>query len=163
MLIRPTRATDLMSIQAIFAHEVENGFATFETLPPDLNAIGDKWRTLTDAGFPHVVCEVDRSVTGFAYAAPYRPRPAYDHTIENSVYVSPAYQGHGVGRELLNRLIAECQKAQWRQMIAVIGDSGNAASIALHASCGFKYIGTLEGVGYKFGRWVDTVIMQRKL
>jgi phosphinothricin acetyltransferase len=116
-----------------------------------------------DGGYPYFVAELDGSVVGYAYASSYRPRPAYRFTVENSVYLRPASHRRGIGRQLLERLIAECGTRGFRQMIAVIGDSANAASVSVHARCGFEMIGTHPNVGLKFGRWLDTVMMQREL
>jgi phosphinothricin acetyltransferase len=116
-----------------------------------------------DGGFPYVVAAVEGRVVGYAYAGAYRPRPAYRFTVENSVYLQPTIHRRGIGLQLLQRLIAECEARGYRQMIAVIGDSANAASIGVHAKCGFQMIGTHPDVGFKFGRWLDTVMMQRAL
>lgn len=163
MRIRLTQSDDLPAIQAIFAHEVLTGLATFETVPPTVAAHHDRWDMLRAEGFPHIVAERDGLIAGYALAAPYRPRPAYRHTLENSVYVAKDHRGAGVGRALMDSLIALSSKGRWSQMIAVIGDSNNAASITLHQRCGFSHIGTLKQVGYKFDQWVDTVVMQRSL
>jgi phosphinothricin acetyltransferase len=120
-------------------------------------------QTLVDGGFPYLVAEADGIVAGYAYAGPYRPRPAYRWSVEDSVYVAPALQRRGVGRTLLDRLLAEAAQRGFRQMIAVIGDSAQAPSIELHRAAGFRLIGTVENVGHKFGRWLDTVLMQRPL
>jgi phosphinothricin acetyltransferase len=120
-------------------------------------------QTLADGGFPYLVAEADGVVAGYAYAGPYRPRPAYRWSVEDSVYVAPALQRRGVGRTLLDRLVAEAEQRGFRQMIAVIGDSAQAPSIELHRAAGFRLIGTVENVGHKFGRWLDTVLMQRPL
>jgi L-amino acid N-acyltransferase YncA len=150
--IRPTTATDLPAITEIYAHEVRQGTATFELVPPDLAEMTRRFRAL-----------IDGSVVGYAYASSYRPRPAYRFTVENSVYLRPAIHRRGIGRQLLERLITECETRGFRQMIAVIGDSANAGSIGVHAACGFQMIGTHPNVGLKFGRWLDTVMMQREL
>jgi phosphinothricin acetyltransferase len=112
---------------------------------------------------PYIAAEIDGRVGGYSYAAPYRARPAYRYTVEDSVYVAEGYARRGIGQALLHELIARCEAGPWRQMLAVIGDSGNAGSIALHRACGFAVIGTLPAVGFKFGRWVDSVLMQRML
>jgi L-amino acid N-acyltransferase YncA len=161
--IRLTVLADLPSITEIYAHEVRVGTATFELVPPDLAEMTRRFQALTDAGFPYFVAVLDGGVAGYAYAAAYRPRPAYRFTVENSVYLRPAIHRRGIGRQLLERLIAECETRGFRQMIAVIGDSANAASVGVHAACGFQMIGTHPSVGLKFGRWLDTVMMQRKL
>ena len=161
--IRPTVAADLPSITEIYAHEVREGTATFELVPPDLAEMTRRFQALMDGGFPYLVAELDGSVVGYTYASSYRPRPAYRFTVENSVYLRPAVHRRGIGRQLLERLIAECERCGFRQMIAVIGDSANAGSIGVHERCGFQMIGTHPSVGLKFGRWLDTVMMQREL
>jgi len=161
--IRPTSVADLPSITEIYAHEVLEGTATFELVPPDLAEMTRRFQALVDGGFPYLVAELDGDVAGYAYASSYRPRPAYRFTVENSVYLRPQIHRRGIGRQLLERLIAECEARGFRQMIAVIGDSANAASIGVHAACGFQMIGTHPHVGLKFGRWLDTVMMQREL
>jgi phosphinothricin acetyltransferase len=161
--IRPTVAADLPSITEIYAHEVSQGTATFELVPPDVAEMTRRFQTLIDGGFPYFVATLDDCVAGYAYGSSYRPRPAYRFTVENSVYLRPAAHRRGIGRQLLERLIAECEGRGFRQMIAVIGDSSNAASIGVHAACGFRMIGTHPHVGLKFGRWLDTVMMQREL
>lgn len=161
--IRPAAAADLPSITDIYAHAVRFGTATFELVPPDLAEMTRRFRTLVDGGFPYFVAALGDSVVGYAYAGAYRPRPAYRFTVENSVYLQPAIHRRGIGLQLLQRLIGECEARGYRQMIAVIGDSANAASIGVHSSCGFQMIGTHPNVGFKFGRWLDTVMMQRAL
>jgi L-amino acid N-acyltransferase YncA len=161
--IRPTIAADLAAITEIYAHEVREGTATFELVPPDLAEMTRRFQVLMDGGFPYLVAELDGSVVGYAYASSYRPRPAYRFTVENSVYLRPQVHRRGIGRQLLERLIAECGTRGFRQMIAVIGDSANTASVGVHVRCGFQMIGTHPSVGLKFGRWLDTVMMQREL
>ena len=161
--IRPTRVADLASITEIYAREVRQGTATFELVPPDLAEMTRRFQALTDGGFPYLVAELEGVVAGYAYASSYRPRPAYRFTVENSVYLRPSHHRRGIGRQLLERLIAECEARGFRQMIAVIGDSANAGSVGVHTACGFKMIGTHPSVGLKFGRWLDTVMMQRAL
>jgi L-amino acid N-acyltransferase YncA len=161
--IRPTSVADLPSITEIYEHAVREGTATFELVPPDLAEMTRRFQALVDSGFPYLVAELDGDVAGYAYASSYRPRPAYRFTVENSVYLRPHVHRRGIGRQLLERLIAECEVRGFRQMIAVIGDSANAASIGVHAACGFQMIGTHPSVGLKFGRWLDTVMMQREL
>ena len=161
--IRPAIAANLPSVTEIYADAVRVGTATFELVPPDLAEMTRRFQTLTDSGFPYLVAMLEGHVAGYAYAGPYRPRPAYRFTVENSVYLRPAVHRRGVGRQLLQRLIAECEARGFRQMIAVIGDSANAASIGVHAACGFQMVGTHPNVGLKFGRWLDTVMMQREL
>jgi len=161
--IRPTAEADLPAITAIYAQAVREGTATFELEPPDLAEVTRRFRVLTEGGFPYVVAVLDGDIVGYAYAGAYRPRPAYRFTVENSVYLDPASHRRGIGGRLIQRLITDCEARGFRQMIAVIGDSANAASIALHRKCGFELIGTHPSVGLKFGRWLDTVMMQRPL
>jgi len=161
--IRPTAPADLPSITEIYEHAVRFGTATFELIPPDLAEMTRRFDTLMEGGFPYLVAALEGRVIGYAYAGGYRPRPAYRFTVENSVYLQPAIQRRGIGLQLLQRLIAECEARGYRQMIAVIGDSANAASVGVHSRCGFQMIGTHPNVGFKFGRWLDTVMMQRAL
>jgi L-amino acid N-acyltransferase YncA len=158
--IRACVAADVQAIAAICAHHVLNGLASFEIVPPDEPEIARRRDEVLAQALPYLVAELDGRVAGYAYAAPYRSRPAYRHTLEDSVYVDPAAARRGVGRVLLAALLAECAALGYRQMIAVIGDSGNAASIGLHEACGFTRTGLLPSVGYKQRRWVDSVFMQ---
>ena len=161
--IRPTAAADLPAITEIYEHAVRYGTATFELIPPDLAEMTRRFGVLMEGGFPYFVAALDGRVIGYAYAGAYRPRPAYRFTVENSVYLEPAIHRRGIGLQLLQRLIAESEQRSYRQMIAVIGDSANAGSIGVHTKCGFQMIGTHPHVGLKFGRWLDTVMMQRAL
>ncbi|MEA2881044.1 MAG: hypothetical protein QOH32_263 [Bradyrhizobium sp.] len=161
--IRPATEADLPDITEIYADAVLHGTATFELIPPDLAEMTRRFKSLIDGGYPYLVATLDGSVAGYAYAGPYRPRPAYRFTVENSVYLKPAIHRRGIGLQLLQRLIAECEAPGYRQMIAVIGDSANAGSLGVHTRCGFTMIGTHPDVGFKFGRWLDTVMMQRPL
>ncbi|HWP26287.1 MAG TPA: GNAT family N-acetyltransferase [Xanthobacteraceae bacterium] len=161
--IRTANPADLSAITAIYDHAVRHGTASFETEPPDEAEMTRRYRALIDGGFPYLVAERDGVVLGYAYAGPYRTRPAYRYTVEDSIYVSPAAQRRGVGRILLDRLIAESTARGFRQMVAVIGDSAQIASIELHRAAGFHYVGNLQNVGFKFGRWLDSVLMQRPL
>jgi phosphinothricin acetyltransferase len=161
--IRPATAADLPFVTTIYEHAVRYGTATFELIPPDLAEMTRRFNVLMDGGFPYFVAVLDGGVTGYAYAGPYRPRPAYRFTVENSVYLEPTVHRRGIGLQLLQRLIAECEARGFRQMVAVIGDSANAGSIGVHTRCGFQMIGTHPGVGLKFGRWLDTVTMQLAL
>jgi L-amino acid N-acyltransferase YncA len=161
--IRPATTADLPAITGIYAEAVRFGTATFELVPPDLAEMARRFQALMDGGFPYFVAVLEGRVAGYAYAGPYRPRPAYRFAVENSVYLQPASHRRGIGRQLLQRLISECEARGFRQMIAVIGDSANAGSIGLHTKCGFQMIGTHPSVGLKFGRWLDTVTMQREL
>jgi len=161
--IRPATEADLPAITRIYEHAVLHGTATFELIAPDLTEMSRRFRSLMEGGFPYFVGVLDGRVGGYAYAGPYRPRPAYRFTVENSIYLDPAIHRRGVGLVLLRRLIEECETRGYRQMIAVIGDSANAGSIGVHTRCGFQMIGTHPNVGLKFGRWLDTVMMQLQL
>jgi phosphinothricin acetyltransferase len=165
MSIRAVEPADLDAIQRIYAHHVLHGLASFEEVPPDAAELARRWHAIADAGLPYL-CATDRAsgaMLGYAYAAAYRPRTAYRFTVEDSVYVAPEAARRGIGRALLRSLIDTCTDLGKRQMIAVIGDSGNEASIALHRACGFELVGTFTAIGFKHGRWVDTVLMQRRL
>ena len=161
--IRAAAPTDLPAITAIYRHAVLHGTATFELDPPDLAEMTRRYEALAAARFPYLVAVMEDIVVGYAYAGPYRPRPAYRFTVENSVYLDPAAQGRRIGTRLMQDLIAASEQRGYRQMIAVIGDSANAASIGVHARAGFEMIGTHPTVGFKFGRWLDTVMMQLAL
>jgi len=161
--IRAAEPADIAAITRIYAHAVRCGTASFEIEPPDEAEMARRQRALIDGGFPSLVAEADGAVAGYAYAGPYRPRPAYRFSVENSVYVAPEAHRRGVGRALLDRLIAEAAARGFRQMIAVIGDSDQAASIALHRAAGFRLVGTIAAVGFKHGRWLDSVLMQLEL
>ncbi len=163
LTVRPVRDTDIPAIAAIYGHAVRHGFASFEVDAPDEAEMTKRMRALVDADFPYLVGEKDGRVLGYAYAGAYRPRPAYRNSVENSVYVSPDAHRLGVGKALLAELIEIATAKGFRQMIAVIGDSGNAGSIGLHRALGFTYCGVIHSVGYKHGRWLDSVIMQRAL
>ena len=163
-MIRPSTEADLEAIAPIYRHYVESTTSTFELDAPGLPEIAARRTAVLNLHLPHLVCESDTGeVIGYAYASPYRPRPAYRFTIEDSIYLDPAHTGRGHGKALLSAVIEHCRPGPWRQMIAIIGDSTNAGSIALHASLGFRNVGTLTAVGRKFDRWIDTVIMQREL
>lgn len=161
--LRDARREDMEAVQAIYAHHVLTGLASFEEVPPSVAEMTARLETVRAAGLPYLVAERDGCILGYAYATPYRPRAAYRHTIEDSVYVADGAQGQGIGLALLEALIRRCEEGPWRQMLAVIGNSENTASLALHHRAGFHPIGTLTSVGFKFGRWVDTVLMQRPL
>jgi phosphinothricin acetyltransferase len=163
MQVRDARDDDIATIQAIYAHHVLHGTASFEEEAPSLEEIARRRGDVLARGLPYLVAEVDGRVVGYSYASPYRARPAYRFSIENSVYVEHGRSRGGVGRALLTALIDRCEQGPWRQMIAVIGDSANAASIGLHADLGFRNVGTFTDVGFKFGRWLDSVLMQRAL
>jgi phosphinothricin acetyltransferase len=161
--IRAAVPADIAAITCIYADAVRHGTATFELDPPGETEMARRLAALTGGGFPYLVAESDGAVAGYAYAGPYRERPAYRFTVEDSIYVATQAQRRGIGRVLIERLTAEAQQCGFRQMIAVIGDSRQHASIALHAAAGFRMIGTFDAVGFKFGQWLDTVLMQRPL
>ncbi|MBL8381899.1 MAG: N-acetyltransferase [Burkholderiales bacterium] len=161
--IRPSKAGDVAAIAEIYGHHVLHGLASFELLAPSVDEIAKRRADVIGRKFPYLVAEIDGRVVGYAYASLYRTRPAYRHTLEDSVYIHKDFIGRGVGKLLLDALIDACARVGCRQLIAVIGDSANAGSIRLHAACGFKRAGTLKAVGFKFGRWVDSVIMQRAI
>jgi phosphinothricin acetyltransferase len=161
--IRDVTAADLPAITRIYAEAVKHGTASFELEPPDQGEMRRRIRSLVDGGFPYIVAELGGVVVGYAYAGLYRTRPAYRFTVEDSIYIDPAAQRRGVGRALLERLIVLAEQRGFRQMIAVIGDSAQTASIELHRVLGFRHVGNFENVGFKFDRWLDTVLMQRAL
>ncbi|SAL75550.1 phosphinothricin N-acetyltransferase [Caballeronia arvi] len=163
LLVRDAASGDFDAIARIYSHYVEHALATFEETAPSADDMRARHAAIAAAGLPYVVAELDGVVAGYAYASAYRPRSAYRHTIEDSVYVADGHGGRGIGFALLTALIDRCERGPWRQMIAVIGNSGNAGSIALHARLGFEHVGVLRRVGFKHGRWVDTVLMQRAL
>ena len=163
MRLRPADPGDIEAIQAIYAHHVLHGLGTFEEVPPSPDEIAERCAAVLDRGLPWLAAEEDGQVLGYAYAGPFRARAAYRFTVEDSVYVAEAARGRGVGRALLTAIIAECEALGLRQMVGVIGDSGNAASIALHRACGFELKAIVPAVGWKFERWVDVVWMQRPL
>lgn len=150
-------------MQAIYAHHVAHGTASFEEIPPDVAEMRARWQQVVSAGLPYLVVATPERVLGYAYAAPYHPRPAYRFTLEDSVYVAPDAARQGLGRALVAELLTRCETAGYRQVIAVIGDSGNLGSIRLHRALGFSDTGVLRSVGFKFGRWLDCVILQRAL
>jgi L-amino acid N-acyltransferase YncA len=162
--IRPARTADIPAISRIYAHAVEHGTASFELAPPDEAEMARRMGDLLGKGYPYLIADDGGMLAGYAYAGPYRTRPAYRPTVENSVYVSHEHHRRGVGRVLLTGLIEACAACGFRQMIAVIGDSSRqAASIGLHHALGFRHVGILEDVGFKHGRWLDSVLMQRSL
>ena len=161
--VRDATVEDLPQVQAIYHHHVLTGLASFEELPPDLEEMTARFQATRARGLPYLVAESDGQVAGYAYAGAYRPRPAYRFSLENSVYVAPEAQGKGVGSALLSTLLTRCTDLGYRQVVAVIGDSENHASIRLHEKHGFRRAGGLSSIGFKFGRWVDSVIMQRAI
>jgi len=161
--VRPGEQEDVAAIAAIYAHHVRSGTGSFETEAPDASEMQRRRAAMVGQGFPYLVAESEGVLVGYAYAGPYRARPAYRNTVENSVYVRPDAMRQGIGRMLLERLVEECAARGFRQMIAVVGDSGNLASIRLHERAGFRLIGVLRSVGWKHGRWLDTVLLQRAL
>ena len=163
LVVRPSEPRDLDEIHEIYKHHVLNGFASFEEQPPDTAELARRRADVLGRGLPYLVAEKDGAVAGYSYASAYRTRSAYRYTVEDSVYVAPDRIGQGIGRALLTELIPICERAGFRQMVAVIGDSQHAASIGLHAAFGFARVGLLPSVGFKFGRWVDSVLMQRAL
>lgn len=162
-VLRPASPADLPQIQEIYAHHVLTGLASFEETAPDLDEMTKRFQALRAAGYPYLVAEDEGRILGYAYAGAYRARPAYRFSVENSIYVRHDLRRGGIGRLLLPALIDAAAARGYRQMIAVIGDSANAGSIGLHAAFGFSMIGTLPSIGFKFGRWVDSVLMQRSL
>jgi L-amino acid N-acyltransferase YncA len=161
--VRPATRADIPAITRIYAHAVEHGTASFELTAPDQAEMTRRFNELTTNGFPYLVAAVDGAVIGYAYAGPYRTRPAYRFTVENSVYVAHDSQRRGVGKALLQALIEACTEKGFRLMVAVIGDSNQAASIGLHEAADFAHVGAFKNIGYKFDRWLDTVLMQRAL
>jgi len=163
LLLRDATEADVPAITAIYAVEVTDFVNTYEYEVPDATEMRQRMRNLLAAGYPYLVAELDGRVVGYAYAGSYRTRIAYRWTVENSVYVAADAQGHGVGSALMARLIEECEKRDYRQMVAVIGEPTNVASIRLHERFGFQLVGVFKGLGRKHGRWLDTVQMQRPL
>jgi L-amino acid N-acyltransferase YncA len=161
IFIRNASETDLNRIAAIYADAVEHGTASYELEPPTRSEMGTRFAVLTSSGYPYIVAEIDGGIVGYAYASAFRPRPAYRFIVEDSVYVAPEAKGQGVGRALLERLIADTEALGFRQIVAVIGDGRpESPSVKLHEKAGFRHSGKLEGSGYKHGRWLDTVFMQ---
>jgi phosphinothricin acetyltransferase len=162
-LIEPVDAADLVAVAGIYAHYVTDTVATFEERPPTVADWRRRCDDLAGLGLPFLVARVDGEVAGYAYAGPWRPKPAYRYTVEDSIYIAPDRTGQGLGHALLGALLPECARAGARQMLAVIADTGIGASVALHRSFGFADAGRLRGVGHKHGRWIDTVLLQRDL
>lgn len=162
-VIRDAAPADMATVRGIYAWHVAHGVATFDEAAPTTEALIRQHAGVIASGLPFLAAELDGQIAGYAYAGPYRARSAYRYTIEDSVYVARGAEGRGVGTALLSTLIARCEAGPWRQMLAVIGDSANAGSVALHRRLGFNHVGTFGAVGFKHGRWVDTVLMQRRL
>ncbi|MDI3469699.1 MAG: Acetyltransferase, GNAT family [Pseudolabrys sp.] len=163
MHIRPATLADIPAITRIYAHAVTHGTASFELSPPDEAEMTRRMQALLDGKFPYFVAEIDGKVAGYAYASLYRTRPAYRFTVEDSVYIAPDMHRRGTGRALLHKLIEACTALGFRQMIAVIGDSEQHASLGVHKACGFTPAGNLRNIGWKFGQWLDTPLMQLEL
>jgi phosphinothricin acetyltransferase len=163
LIIRPSRDADVTSIAAIYAHHVLNGLASFEEVPPPVEEMARRRGDILARELPYLVAERDGKVLGYAYAGPFRTRSAYRFTLEDSIYIDPVEVGRGLGRALLKPLLDRCEELGYRQMVAVIGGRETVPSIKLHAALGFTHVGVLTGIGFKFGRWVDTVLMQRAL
>lgn len=164
MNLRPAAAPDLPAIHAIYSHHVLHGMASFEEEPPSLEEMRRRHAEVTGAGLPYLVAEeAGGTILGYGYCSLYRTRSAYRYTLEDSIYIRHGLQGKGTGKALLGELVRTCESLNYRQMVAVIGDSANAASIGLHASLGFLRVGILRSTGFKFGRWVDSMLMQRPL
>jgi phosphinothricin acetyltransferase len=163
VLIRDAKGTDAQAIRDIYAPYVLHGVSTFEEVPPTPEEMLERIGLVVQSGFPYLVAELDGQIVGYAHASIYRPRPSYRYTAEDSIYVAGDHHKKGIGSSLLSALIPRCEAIGCRQLIAVVGDSGNVGSIKLHARFGFREVGTLRSVGFKLGRWVDTVLMQRPL
>jgi L-amino acid N-acyltransferase YncA len=161
--VRDAERADMAAVRRIYEHYVLTSLATFEETPPSLREMITRRRAALGLGLPYLVAEAEGEIVGFCYAMAFRARPAYRFAIEDSVYVAPGRGGAGLGSALLGELLARCERGPWRQMLAVVGDSANVGSIALHLRFGFAAMGTLRSVGFKFGRWVDTPILQRAL
>lgn len=163
VVVSDATEADMDAVLRIYTHHVLHGLATFEEIPPSVADMQERRRTVLAAGLPYLVARVDGDIVGYAYATSFRPRPAYRHTIEDSVYVRDGLAARGVGTALLTELVSRCSAGPWRQMLAVIGNSENHGSIRLHQRLGFSDAGIQKAVGFKLGRWVDTVMMQRPL
>jgi phosphinothricin acetyltransferase len=164
LTVRPAQLADIPAITAIYAHAVLNGTASYEYDPPSLDEMTKRFDAIAASGFPYLVAHIDGRVLGYAYASHFRTRPAYRFMVEDSIYIAPDAQGQGLGTLLLGELLARCETQGFRQMMAVIGDCAvNLASARLHAAMGFVECGRIKGSGFKFGRWCDTLLMQRAL
>ncbi len=163
MIIRDVTQTDMPTIHEIYSEQVLNGVSSWEEEPPTLDEMTQRKNAILDGGYPFLVCEVNGKVAGYSYASAYRPRPGYRYTVENSIYIHKDFHKMGIGRRLLDALIERCEAKGFRQMVAVIGDSNNHPSIDFHKRMGFIHAGTIKSIGFKFGRWMDSVIMQRPI
>jgi L-amino acid N-acyltransferase YncA len=162
-IIRACRDSDLSEITAIYAWHVQNGTGTFETDPPSIGEMTDRRADVLSKGLPYLVAEAGDRVLGYAYCTWFKPRPAYRFSAEDSVYIAPNFKGQGIGRALLSELAEKAEQAGIRKLIAVIGDSNNLASVGLHRAAGFSHAGTLTSCGWKFGQWLDVVLMEKAL
>lgn len=163
VIIRESRDEDVAAIAAIYGHHVLHGLASFEETPPELAEMARRRGDILARGLPYLVAEREGRVVGYCYAGPFRPRVGYRYTLEDSIYIDAAEVGRGIGRALLQPLIERCEELGYRQMVAVIGGRETVASIRLHAALGFTHVGVFTGIGFKFDRWVDTVLMQKAL
>lgn len=163
LVVRDARDADLPAIHAIYTHHVQTGLGSFEEVPPPLEEMQRRRAAILSDGLPYLVAEIGGRIAGYAYAGRFRPRSAYRYSVEDSIYVAPDAQRRGVGRAMLKELVARCTRLGYRQMVAVIGDSANYGSIGLHVAEGFAEVARLPAIGFKFGRWVDSVMMQRPL
>ena len=162
-LIRPSRDEDITAITAIYTHHVLHGTGTFETEPPSAADMANRRADVLSKGLPYLVAEEDGEILGFAYGNWFKPRPAYRYSVEDSVYLAPGLDRKGLGRALLAELLAHCEAAGIRKVMAIIGDSANAGSVGVHRALGFTQVGIVEACGWKFGAWRDIVIMQKTL
>jgi L-amino acid N-acyltransferase YncA len=162
-LIRPSRDEDLAAITRIYAHHVLHGTGTFETTPPTEGEMAGRRADVLGKGLPWLVIEADGQVMGYAYGNWFKPRPAYRYSVEDSIYMAPESAGKGLGKLLLTELLAQCERAGVRKVMAVIGDSANAGSIGVHKALGFEQVGVVQSCGWKFGRWLDIVLMQKSI
>lgn len=163
IVVRPSKKEDINAIHKIYQYEVLKGTATFDKVPPTEKDLLDKRKVIIDHGFPYLVAEIKGKVVGYSYVSLYRERSAYSKTVENAIYIDPDFRGLGIATKLLNELLSICEEIGLKQIIAVIGDSENHGSITLHKNLGFRKVGTMENVGFKFDRWIDVVLMQKSL
>ena len=161
--IADAQEADFSAIQQIYAPYVMDTTVSLEEVPPDVEEMKARWQKSCEAGLPYIVAKIDGIIAGYAYAFPYRPRTAYRFTVEESVYIAKGFKNTGIGYKLLSELITQCQEKGYKQMIAVIAGTDNIASIKLHEKLGFRQAGVFQKVGFKFGKWVDTILMQKEL